>query len=120
MFSQALCVSTGGNVIQQVAGGKPIQLSGKPVAHAKGQLVQLGGKGQQTLGLIQTPQGTINIIPQAGTAGGVVTIAQPKTQGKLGFPSVNDLMLLKCEISGCVHEYIGKHLFTLQTQKNLT
>lgn len=71
-----MCI--GGNVIQQVAGGKPVQLSGKPVAHAKGQLVQLGGKGQQAVGVIQTAQGTINIIPQAGTTGGMVTIAPPK------------------------------------------
>ena len=75
------CVE-GGNVVHQVTGGKPIQITGKPMAHAKGQLVQIGGKGQQTLGLIQTPQGTINIIPQAGTTGGMVTITQPKVGGK--------------------------------------
>jgi len=57
-------------VIQGVGsptGKTTVQLTGKPLAQAKGQLVQLGGKGQQTLGLIQTPQGTINIIPQAVT-----------------------------------------------------
>ncbi|KAL4230801.1 hypothetical protein ACF0H5_011175 [Mactra antiquata] len=71
----------GGNVLQQVSPGKPVQLTGKPVAHAKGQILQLGGKGQQTLGVIQTAQGTINIIPQAGHAGGMVTLSQPKTTG---------------------------------------
>lgn len=69
----------GGNVLQPNI-GKPIQLSGKPLAQAKGHLVQIGGKGQQTLGVIQTPQGTINIIPQGATAGGVVTISQPKSE----------------------------------------
>ncbi|XP_053398532.1 nuclear factor related to kappa-B-binding protein-like isoform X2 [Mercenaria mercenaria] len=73
----------GGNVLQQVSPGKPVQLAGKPLAHAKGQLVQLGGKGQQALGVIQTPQGTINIIPQGAAQGGVVTISQPKTAGTL-------------------------------------
>ncbi|XP_052797281.1 nuclear factor related to kappa-B-binding protein-like isoform X2 [Mya arenaria] len=68
----------GGNVIQGMS-GKSVQLAGKPLAQAKGQLLQIGGgKGQQTLGLIQTPQGTINIIPQAGTTGGLVNIPQPK------------------------------------------
>lgn len=70
-----------GNVLQQVSPGKPVQIAGKPLAHAKGQLLQLGGKGQQTLGVIQTPQGTINIIPQGAAQGGVVTISQPKTPG---------------------------------------
>ncbi|XP_052281775.1 nuclear factor related to kappa-B-binding protein-like isoform X2 [Dreissena polymorpha] len=61
----------GGNIVQGVS-GKPLQLSGKPLAQAKGQLVQLGAKGQQTLGLIQTPQGTINLIPQSGAS--IVTL----------------------------------------------
>ena len=76
-----ILIYLGANIIQHVGGGKPMQISGKPVAHAKGQLVQLGGKGQQTVGVIQTPQGTINIIPQGGATGGMMTIAQPK--GKL-------------------------------------
>ncbi|WAQ99732.1 NFRKB-like protein [Mya arenaria] len=80
----------GGNVIQGMS-GKSVQLAGKPLAQAKGQLLQIGGgKGQQTLGLIQTPQGTINIIPQAGTTGGLVNIPQPKGIGaealKVGSP----------------------------------
>ena len=74
-------------MVQQVPGGaKPVTLTGKPLTQAKGQLVQIGGKGQQQLGLIQTPKGTINIIPQqTGTSGGIVTIPQSKTAGKLRF-----------------------------------
>ena len=75
------CFFSGGNVLQQVSPGKPVQLAGKPLAHAKGQILQLGGKGQQTLGVIQTPQGTINIIPQGAAQGGVVTIPQAKQPG---------------------------------------
>ncbi|XP_060608503.1 E3 ubiquitin-protein ligase RING2 homolog spat-3-like, partial [Ruditapes philippinarum] len=71
----------GGNVLQQVSPGKPVQLQGKPLAHAKGQILQLAGKGQQALGVIQTPQGTINIIPQGAAQGGVVTISQSKQPG---------------------------------------
>ncbi|KAK3610163.1 hypothetical protein CHS0354_039947 [Potamilus streckersoni] len=77
----------GGNVLQPVTGGKPIHLTGKPMTQAKGQLIQLAGKGQSHLGLIQTPQGTISIIPQSGTAG-LVTITQPKVQGT-GTPPAN-------------------------------
>jgi hypothetical protein len=72
---------SGGNVLQQVSPGKPVQLQGKPLAHAKGQILQLAGKGQQALGVIQTPQGTINIIPQGAAQGGVVTISQSKQPG---------------------------------------
>lgn len=63
--------------MHQVSGGKPIHLAGKP----RGQLVQIGGKGQQQLGLIQAQQGalsTISLIPQGG-AGGVLTLGQPRT-----------------------------------------
>ena len=56
-------------------------LTGKPLTQAKGQLVQIGGKGQP-LGLLQTPKGTINIIPQSGVSGGIVTVPQAKTVGK--------------------------------------
>ena len=75
---------SGTNVLHQVPGGtKPVTLTGKPLTQAKGQLVQIGGKGQPQLGLIQTSKGTINIIPQTGASGGIVTIPQSKTAGKL-------------------------------------
>lgn len=68
----------GSNMVHQVSGGKPVQFSGKP----RGQLVQIGGKGQQQIqGLLQTQQGalpTISIISQ-GSGGGVMTLAQPRT-----------------------------------------
>ncbi|XP_060084113.1 nuclear factor related to kappa-B-binding protein-like isoform X2 [Ylistrum balloti] len=68
----------GSNMVHQVTGGKPVQFTGKP----RGQLVQIGGKGQQQIqGLLQTQQGalpTISIISQ-GSGGGVMTLAQPRT-----------------------------------------
>lgn len=71
--------STGGNLLQPVGGGKPIQLAGKPLSQARGQLLQITGKGGQQL--IQTPQGAlpISIIPQGGGAAGVVTLSQSRT-----------------------------------------
>ena len=70
-------------MVHQVATGtKPVTLTGKPLTQAKGQLVQIGGKGQPQLGLIQTPKGTINLIPQAGVSGGIVTIPPSKPVGK--------------------------------------
>ncbi|KAL8581008.1 hypothetical protein ACOMHN_048042 [Nucella lapillus] len=51
----------GGSIVQPLMGGKPMQLSGKP-------LLQLGGKGGQPLGVIQTSQGqisTLSLIPQS-------------------------------------------------------
>lgn len=47
--------------MQPIVGGKPMQLTGKP-------LLQLGGKGGQPLSVIQTSQGqisTLSLIPQA-------------------------------------------------------
>ncbi|KAJ8297540.1 hypothetical protein KUTeg_024071 [Tegillarca granosa] len=65
------------------ATANPVQLTGKPLATtARGQLVQIAGKGQQQMGLIQTQQGalpTISIIPQAGGTAGVMNITQPRT-----------------------------------------
>ncbi|KAL5011494.1 hypothetical protein ScPMuIL_010045 [Solemya velum] len=63
-----------------LSSGKPVHLSGKPFSQAKGQLVQIGGKGHQSLGVIQTPQGalpTISIIPQ-GAAHNLVTVGQTR------------------------------------------
>ena len=78
-----MCIVVGGNVVHQVTSGtKPMTITGKPLTQAKGQLVQIGGKGQPHLGLLQTPKGTINIIPQTGASGGIVTIPQTKTIGK--------------------------------------
>ncbi|KAK3099190.1 hypothetical protein FSP39_000785 [Pinctada imbricata] len=73
----------GANLVPTV-GGNPVQLAGKPLSQARGQLVQIGGKGSQQVGLIQAPQGglsTINIIPQGGAAAGVMTLGQPRTPG---------------------------------------
>ncbi|XP_061165469.1 nuclear factor related to kappa-B-binding protein-like [Saccostrea echinata] len=69
----------GGNLLQPVGGGKPLQLAGKPLTQARGQLVQITGKGGQQL--IQTPQGAlpISIIPQGGGAAGVMTLSQSRT-----------------------------------------
>nr|XP_048774007.1 nuclear factor related to kappa-B-binding protein-like isoform X2 [Ostrea edulis]XP_056012397.1 nuclear factor related to kappa-B-binding protein-like isoform X2 [Ostrea edulis] len=69
----------GGNLLQPVGGGKPLHLAGKPLTQARGQLVQITGKGAQQL--IQTPQGAlpISIIPQGGGAAGVMTLGQPRT-----------------------------------------
>lgn len=74
-----LCSLTGGNLLQPVGGGKPLHLAGKPLTQARGQLVQITGKGAQQL--IQTPQGAlpISIIPQGGGAAGVMTLGQPRT-----------------------------------------
>ncbi|KAL5011252.1 hypothetical protein ScPMuIL_011665 [Solemya velum] len=70
---------SGGKPIH-LSSGKPVHLSGKPFSQAKGQLVQIGGKGHQSLGVIQTPQGalpTISIIPQ-GAAHNLVTVGQTR------------------------------------------
>ncbi|OWF51166.1 Nuclear factor related to kappa-B-binding protein [Mizuhopecten yessoensis] len=83
----------GSNMVHQVAGGKPVQFTGKP----RGQLVQIGGKGQQQIqGLLQTQQGalpTISIISQ-GSGGGVMTLAQPRTptatsESSMGSPATH-------------------------------
>ncbi|GFO47485.1 nuclear factor related to kappa-b-binding protein [Plakobranchus ocellatus] len=69
----------GGNLVQPILSGKPIQIGGKPFGTTKG-LVQLAGKGGQPLGLIRTPQGplsTINLIPQpviSSTSGKTATV----------------------------------------------
>ena len=70
--------------MQPMLGGKPIQISGKPFAQAKG-LVQLAGKGGQPLGLIRTPQGpltAINVIPQPLTTSTVGVSVSGKLMGK--------------------------------------
>lgn len=57
----------GGSIVQPIVGGSPVQITGKPLATAKG-LLQLGGKGGQPLGVIQTSHGqisTLSLIPQA-------------------------------------------------------
>lgn len=56
-----------------VVAGKPFHITGKP----RGQIVQIAGKGQQQMGLIQGALPTISIIPQAGGAG-VMTLDQSK------------------------------------------
>uniref|UniRef100_A0A2C9K0B7 DEUBAD domain-containing protein n=1 Tax=Biomphalaria glabrata TaxID=6526 RepID=A0A2C9K0B7_BIOGL len=69
----------GGSLVQSVIGGKPVQISGKPFAQAKG-LIQLAGKGGQPIGLIRAPQGslsTINLIPHSA-----VTSALSSAPGK--------------------------------------
>ncbi|RUS69820.1 hypothetical protein EGW08_022416 [Elysia chlorotica] len=69
----------GGNLVQPILSGKPIQIGGKPFGTTKG-LVQLAGKGGQPLGLIRTPQGplsTINLISQpivSSAAGKTATV----------------------------------------------
>lgn len=87
----------GGNLLQPVGGGKPIQLAGKPLSQARGQLLQITGKGGQQL--IQTPQGAlpISIIPQGGGAAGVVTLSQSRTppvpseSGVTGGPTIQTI-----------------------------
>lgn len=69
----------GGNIVQPILSGKPIQIGGKSFGTAKN-LVQLAGKGGQPLGLIRTPQrplSTINLIPQpivSSTTGKTATV----------------------------------------------
>lgn len=83
-------VTLGGNLLQPVGGGKPLQLAGKPLSQARGgHLVQITGKGAQQL--IQTPQGAlpISIIPQGGGAHGVMTLGQSRTSSGKRDPSTS-------------------------------
>ncbi|XP_067662843.1 nuclear factor related to kappa-B-binding protein-like [Haliotis asinina] len=101
-----------GSSIVPPVGGKPIQISGKPLTHSKS-LMQLGGKNQQSLGMIHTQQlSAISIIPQTITTC-IATLSQPRS---VVSSATSNTGVTEVSTSGQQHMTVGQPKMTIVGQ----